>query len=334
MLKTYFFSLSFHHFHMSSTTISTLLFLAQNLNVYIGIPLLIFGVLGGLLNIIVFLSLKTFRESPCAFYLTVMSFTNVGQLMTGLLTRIVTYTTGINWTLLSVIYCKFRWYLLDVFELTSYTCICLATIDQFLATSSKIQWQRYSNIKFSRYLCLIFIILWILVEIPILIYYEHVLSATTGRISCALTNPTYQIYFSYIHLLIFSGILPVIFTAFIGLLAIRNIRQIPYRTVPLIRRELDKQLTAMVLIQVIFNFTNLAPTVIYNLTIPNITIPNDPLINSILQLISTIIICLYYSYFAVNNQLNRKKMKNLFIVMYFRAHSIFIFVHRNVFDNN
>ena len=49
-----------------------------------GIPILITGVLGGFVNTLVFLSLQTFRQSSCAFYLTVMSILNIGQLFTGI----------------------------------------------------------------------------------------------------------------------------------------------------------------------------------------------------------------------------------------------------------
>jgi hypothetical protein len=38
-------------------------------------------------------------------------------------------------------------------------------------------------------------------------------------------------------------------------------RQIPYRAIPLVRRELDKQLTSMILVQIIYNFLVIIPHV-------------------------------------------------------------------------
>ena len=73
--------------------------IAQKLNIYFGSFLFFTGVAGGVLNIVVFLSLQTFRENSCAFYLTIMSFVNLGQLLTGLLTRIVISGFDIDWTL-------------------------------------------------------------------------------------------------------------------------------------------------------------------------------------------------------------------------------------------
>jgi len=48
----------------------------------------------------------------------------------------------------------------------------------------------------------------------------------------------------------------------ISAIAYRNIKQILYRTVPLVRRELDKQMTTIVLVQVIFNVIAITPCII------------------------------------------------------------------------
>ena len=64
---------------------TTLSFIANQIAIYCGIPILVAGVLGCLLNTLVFLSLQTFRQSSCAFYLTIMPLFNIGQLFLGLL---------------------------------------------------------------------------------------------------------------------------------------------------------------------------------------------------------------------------------------------------------
>ena len=63
------------------------------------------------------------------------------------------------------------------------------------------------------------------------------------------------------YVVLVSG-LPVLITALFGLLAYHNVTQLAYRAVPLVRRELDKQLTVMVLVQVVFNFCVLVPYII------------------------------------------------------------------------
>ena len=68
---------------MSSSFIASLNFARQQLVLYGVIPIFSLGVIGGCLNVIIFLSLKTFRQNSCAFYLIVMSFVNIGQLFSG-----------------------------------------------------------------------------------------------------------------------------------------------------------------------------------------------------------------------------------------------------------
>ena len=63
-----------------------------------GVPILIVDVIGCILVSIVFLSLRTFRKSSCALYLTVMSMMNIGQLMFSLGPHIMVATLGFDET--------------------------------------------------------------------------------------------------------------------------------------------------------------------------------------------------------------------------------------------
>jgi hypothetical protein len=83
---------------MFASTIEYDIFVAQQIIVYLDIPILIVGLIGHTLNLIVFLSLKTFRENACVFYLTVMSAVDIGQVMTGFLSRIMISGFNIDWT--------------------------------------------------------------------------------------------------------------------------------------------------------------------------------------------------------------------------------------------
>jgi len=49
---------------------------------------------------------------------------------------------GIDWSSNSMIFCKLRFYFVQLWLLTSFICICLATIDQFLATYFNPYWHR------------------------------------------------------------------------------------------------------------------------------------------------------------------------------------------------
>ncbi|CAF3823279.1 unnamed protein product [Adineta steineri] len=283
---------------MSSSIISLLALAGKQITIYLGIFTLVAGVIGGLLNIIIFLSLKTFRESSAAFYLTIMSIVNVGQLLTGLLSRIMTSGFGIDWTLTSLFYCKFRSYCFNICALISMTCICLAIIDQYLATSSRAQWRQWCNIKVARLLVVLFVLIWIIQGIPYLIYYDQVILITTGQVTCINTNDVLQQYNIYGNLLVFQKLLPICITFVFGLLAYNNVRQLGYRTIPLIRRELDKQLTVMILVLIVFAFfTNIPYTVIYIVsTTPQFT--QDPVVSAQIQFANLVTTYLVYIYFA------------------------------------
>jgi hypothetical protein len=254
----------------------------------------------GTFNLVVFLSLKTFRQSSCAFYLTVMSFVNIGQLSTGQFSRLMITGYGIDWTQTSLPYCKFRWYSFQIFTYVSVTCVCLATIDQFFATCDRVRWQQWSNIKLAQRLIVVSVIFWIIYDIPYLIFYNHVVSATTGVISCVNSNTIFLKYHAYMGGLILSGGLPLLVTFVFGMLAFKNVRQLAYRTVPLVRRELDKQLTNMVLIQVVFSFFAFLPYTIAAV-LPFVTnLNSDPITSAELNLATNTCGHIYYMYFAVS----------------------------------
>ena len=287
----------------SSSIISTLTLASQQVTIYMGLPILIAGLVGNVCNIIVFLSLRTFRQNSCVFYLMIMSFVNIGQLLMGLTIRIIIYSFGIDWTLSSLFYCKFRNYSLQPCVLTSLTCMFLATTDQFFATCSNLSLQQWSNIKVAHRLTTGFTLFWILYALPCLVYYTHTVSPTTGTISCTVSNDTFRRYNTYFTMMILEGIFPFSITILCGSMAYLNVRRLAQRTIPLVRHELDKQLTTMVLVQVFYNVFAFGPFVVMSVvnlntsTIQNLTIVAE------LQFANLISFTIFYLYFAVSIKL-------------------------------
>ena len=266
---------------------------AHKFNIYCGSVIFLAGVIGGLLNLIVFVSLRTFRESSCAFYLAIMSVVNIGQLFTGLLTRIMISGLDIDWTHTSLFYCKFRPFFLQCCVSTSFSCCCLATIDQFLATCSSRRWQKYSHIKVAACMTIVSIVVWILHGVPYLIFYEQIDSA---GVLCVITSEKFKKYSNYVYAILFVGVFPVVITTIFGLLALRNVRQIAHRTVPLVRRELDKQVTMIILVQGFFNVWFLLPYIIGNSLLSNA----NPVAFPRLFFANSLTLLVYYFYFAVS----------------------------------
>jgi len=277
--------------------ISSMVSAAYALMVYVGLFLLIAGLVGNLLNIIIFLSLKTFRNTSSVVYLVMASFVNIGQLLTGLISRILFNALQTDWTLTSSLYCKFRPYLVHIFAFSSLTCVSLAIIDQFLATSIRPHWQQWSSAKTAYYLSGFSLIFWIIYLCPHLIYYELI---TGNEPLCTITDLLYSQYVDNFLVPFVWYIIPFFVSVLFGLLAYRNIKQTAYRTVPLLRRRIDEQLSIMILVQVIINILVTFPYIAYLTITPHVSFSDDPLTIAQLQLIRNIALCLYYLYPSVS----------------------------------
>ncbi|CAF1166580.1 unnamed protein product [Adineta steineri] len=268
--------------------------------VYAGLPIVIIGVLGGILNIIIFLSLRIFRENSCGVYLIIMSLVNIIQLLSGFFYLILVKGLLINGININVGSCTIRVYTVQICALISMSCICMALIDQYMATSKYIRLQQWSHRKIAYRLCAIISLFWIVYCSPHLIYYNAVFSPVTNSSICTITNSNYQSYVNHFYTPILLDAFPLLFIIIFGLLLYRNIKQISYRTaVPLVRRQHEIQITSMVLIQALISVLLISPFFILTTLTSNIQFSIDPIINAHIQLVLGITICIYYSYYTV-----------------------------------
>jgi hypothetical protein len=229
---------------MSTNLVDSLVFASEQIIIYIGFFVLIAGLFGNILNIIIFTSLKTFRETTCAFYLTIASFVNIFQLLTGLLSRILSFAYNIDLTKTSVSLCKTRLAILVTAALISLTCMCFAAVDQYVSLT--IRWNYLSQKRLAYWLIGITGIIWCLHSIPLLIFSNIYQISLSNQTRCGIGNTIYFIYYSRIVIPIFFGFLPILIRTLFGLLAFINVRSLPRREVPIVRSRRDRQLTAMV----------------------------------------------------------------------------------------
>ncbi|CAF1173584.1 unnamed protein product [Adineta ricciae] len=227
-----------------------------------------------------------------------MSFINTFHLFTGLLTFIMINGFKINWANASVTYCKFRAFYVQTCIMISLSCMCLATVDQFLATQSNALWHRLNNIKVARSVVTGIAVCVITYCIPLLVYYGHTTSSSTGQAICDITNNVFASYriFSTPFLI---GFIPLLIMSIFGLLAYWNVQRIAYRTIPLVRRELDKQLTSMVLIQIFYNVLAITPVLIVGLYYFILDKTLDTCSKTILNILLNLLTVIYYFYYVV-----------------------------------
>jgi len=262
-----------------------------------------------------------------------MQIVNTIHLFTSLLTYIMINGFGINWTSTSLFYCKFRWFYVQLCVYLSFTCMCLAIIDQFLATCSHPRWNRWNNLKLAHYVVIGAVIIWILHGIPFLMYYNLVISSITNKSSCAITNAIFQNYNNFTSSILGNS-LPIIIMLLFGILAYRNVKRIAYRTVPLVRRELDKQLTVMVLVQVFCDIITVIPQIIYSIFSLIIGTPTDLITLTKLNFIYNVVLMLYYFHFVVGINNIKILMKNFEFLYIYRIHFTSMYVYQNDFVNN
>jgi hypothetical protein len=218
--------------------------------------LIVGGVIGNGINVLVFSTARTYRTTPCTFYFLIASIFNIAYITINLISRVVSAGFGIDLTRTSISWCKTRNFCLFTLSLITLTCSCLATIDQFFATSQSASLRRLSNIKWAHRIVFIAIIVWCLHGIPVILFFN--ISSITG--TCVNTNANYAIYVP-IYLLGFICGTPVLVMVVFGYLTYRNI----HLTRVLAEQQADRQLARMTLIQVVLIVICIVPYAMYNI---------------------------------------------------------------------
>ena len=278
---------------ISTDTISAV---SQKYTLSVYFVLLLQGLLGNLCNILVFAHLKIFRRNQSAFYFIVASIADNLLLIVVLPFRVSDYVFGYDPTRFSMTWCKLRQSLVQAFSLLSFSAVCFAAIDQYLTTHFKAHFRQLSSLKLAHRLICIAIVLWTLHGIPFLIFYEM-----RSSLDCTIYNGKFQTYYSFVHLCVLSGILPITVSGLAAGLAYTNVRHIIRRQVPIVRRRLDRQWTAMVLSKVAFLILTTSPFIIFRIYLLNRSVESTNTMRlAIEQLVFTITSSLFYLNSAVS----------------------------------
>jgi hypothetical protein len=272
---------------MSSSIIESLRFATQEINVYFGLVVFITGFFGNSVNIIVFTTLKTFRQTTCAFYLTTTSMANTGQALTVLI-RVL--SSSYFDSLSAPLSCKFRSFLSQYCALLSLTSLCMATIDQFLSMTTYRHW---NNLRLARCHIAVASVFWFIHGIFTFVYYD------SSHSLCVMTNIIFAKYYTYVYLLVLLGFLPMTITSTFSLLAFFEIRKVVNRQINIVHLSRDRQLTAMTLVHVLFFIVTTIPFVIFFMYTLNITAQSLEE-TSRNQLIYAVITILAYGGYAVS----------------------------------
>ena len=136
----------------------------------VAIPLFIFGIVGNLLTIYIFIIVRSYRTTSCTIYLLASSIIATIQMITVTLSRILIMGFNYDLTKISLVWCKSRQFILVTYVFLQLAYECLAIIDQFLVTSRTVRLRQLSHIKSTICIIAIFLIVWHLHGIPFLVY--------------------------------------------------------------------------------------------------------------------------------------------------------------------
>jgi hypothetical protein len=172
--------------------------------------------------------------------------------------------------------------------------VCFATIDQFFSTNPVAHLRQLGSLKLAR--CQIFfaILLWLLHCIPIGIFLQIL-----PLVGCTINNTSLVNYYSFFFYPVLNGLLPIFVSSMFSILAYRNVRRIVRQQIPIERRRLDRQLTAMVFVRVISFVSLQLPFTIYRIRALHLTIiPDNTIayaINQWFQAVSTSLVYLSHA---------------------------------------
>jgi hypothetical protein len=173
--------------------------------------------------------------------------------------------------------------------------ICFAAGDQFFSTNYRLNLRQMCTSKLARYLVLITVIMWLIHSI-IFSFFVNIVPS----VQCTIWNSILIEYATFFFYPVLAGLLPIVIASLFSLLAFRNVRRIVRLQLSVERRRFDRQITAMILIRVIFFVVSTLPYIIYNIYIINVPkTSTDSLEYAITQLIQAIVTSVYNLNYAV-----------------------------------
>ncbi|CAF0890133.1 unnamed protein product [Adineta ricciae] len=251
------------------------------LTVYSGYATVIPGLIGHMINIMVFTKLRLFRGNPSAFYLIIGSIFDSWQLLFLTTPRFASVASGYDATRISLFWCKLRAYLVNMGAVILTINICFAAIDQYLSTNYYHRLRQLSTYKLAQRAVAVLIIFALLYAVIFLFYFEI-------QIICGTFNPGFNYFYSFVHFCLFIGLFPIVISLLFSCLAYQNVRRIVRRPAAGGRRRLDHQLTAMILVRVALFVCTTVPYVSLRIyQINHSPDQNDPFAVAVDQVIRT-----------------------------------------------
>ena len=263
---------------MSSSENYTIIILGDitiAINRYFTILIFLFGVIGNILNFLVFTQ-RNLRTNSCSWFFLISSIFNLISILFGLTTRILSGwdmdpTETINWV------CKLRSYILFSSRTNAFWLITFATIDRWLSSCTNIHYRQMSTLRNARKISFLLIFICCLIHTEIFYCYEA--NLPSGLLKCYGMNSFCRQLNDTIYISL-TVLLPLFLMLIFGLLTILNVRQtrrrvqmgsnirnptIANRQDRLFKKKIDHHLFKMLIVEIILLTFFMLPQAIHKL---------------------------------------------------------------------
>jgi len=231
---------------MNNITVSSLVEISKQLNLYGNIFLLIIGNLSNVMKIVFFFQ-RSLRLNSCSYYILAGTFADLLFLNNQPIIRVLRQLNLVG--PISSIECSIRSYFQTLSFSLSFIFIILAAFDRYCLTSRDYTRRKWSNTHTAKHLIIITILFWIIFNIPQLFHHK-------------LHNGICTVRFGYrfisIFLFVFLCFVPFILLIF-GILTILNIRSMHHP----IHSKLNFQLTLLILFETVLTSISILPQTIF-----------------------------------------------------------------------
>ena len=264
--------------------------------IYGSIFLLLSGLIGNFLNILIFTTLRTFHKKPCSFCIFIESIANFGQILLKLLSYVLGKSFRIYASTNSSMWCKLESVAQQTLNLISFGAICIAALDQFLATNPRSSLQQKSSLGTIQQCLIIYTTFALAHGIPFLIFFD-----IDPSMGCVVENLILAKYHMFFYYPVLIGLLPIFLMITLSFVAFYNLRHLIQHNISGLRRRMLRQCTSMILARVSVFVVLTLPYVIeriYFLYLPLGTISSQSI--STKHLISVIIGLWFFLNYVVN----------------------------------
>ena len=187
---------------------------------------LIFGIIGNLLNIIVFYQ-KHLRKNSCSVFFISTSIFNILVMLCGIIPIILSSYLSFDYASYSIPYCKFRSYIVHVLLMMSRFSVALASIDRFAACSPNVHIRFFNQYHIAIRSVIILMLVWLLIPSHMLVHVT--IQMPTRRCGGAgIYSTIYGIYSAIV------TAIPLFIMVIFSSLAIQDLQHVRSRVHPMV----------------------------------------------------------------------------------------------------